>query len=68
MARPQITLSQAQCAEVAPPEETRPTDLSDMTDDGLLDYLDVTKGLIETVVEDREGSAQLVLPAPERDR
>ena len=48
---------------VAQPQ-TPQQDLSDMTDDELLDYLEVTKALIETVVEDRDRVA--VLSAPER--
>ena len=38
---------------VAPLPDARPTDLSDMSDDELLDYLEITKGLIEAVVKDR---------------
>lgn len=53
---------------VAPPPETRQTDLSEMTDDELLEYLDITKALTETVVKDRERAAHQALPSPERDR
>ncbi len=49
---------------VAPQQEAQPTNLSEMSDDELLDYLEVTKALIETVVKDRDRFAQRALPVP----
>lgn len=49
---------------VAPQPEPQPTNLSEMSDDELLDYLEVTKALIETVVKDRDRFAQRALPVP----
>jgi hypothetical protein len=48
---------------VAPQPEPQ-TNLSEMTDDELLEYLEVTKGLIETVVKDRDRFAPRALPVP----
>lgn len=50
---------------VAPQPKPHPTDLSDMSDDELLDYLEATKALIETVRNDRDRSTRMALPYKE---
>ena len=52
---------------VAQSEEDRPTDLSEMSDDDLLDYLDATQKLIDSAMKDRERAARPGLLPPSAD-